>query len=274
MSLTFTKLFSSITDSSIWSESSDTKVVWITLLAMADQFGRVHAAIPGLAKRAGVHLKSTETALRKFKAPDAYSRTKDHEGRRIEDIEGGWQILNHQHYRDLSHEEDRKEQLRKAQATFREKQARNQPVINSNQPSSKVSPIEADTDTKADTDKKRRVGGFSEDFLEFWEEYPNKKAKPNAWKAWQKIAPKGVVVSMIIQAVREQKTWDQWTKDGGAFIPHPASWLNANRWEDENRSAPLPKASSASSEAEASRRVREQEEREIEELSRAQGGAR
>ncbi len=73
----FTKLFSSITDSSIWSESSDTKVIWVTMLAMCDQFGRVNAAIPGLAKRAGVSIEATETALNKFLSPDPYSRTKE-----------------------------------------------------------------------------------------------------------------------------------------------------------------------------------------------------
>jgi hypothetical protein len=25
----------------------------------------------------------------------------------------------------------------------------------------------------------------------------------------------------------------EWTKDGGQFIPHPATWLNQKRWEDE-----------------------------------------
>ncbi|MNH08813.1 hypothetical protein D3C79_682460 [compost metagenome] len=24
-----------------------------------------------------------------------------------------------------------------------------------------------------------------------------------------------------------------WTKDGGQFIPHAATWLNGKRWEDE-----------------------------------------
>jgi len=29
------------------------------------------------------------------------------------------------------------------------------------------------------------------------------------------------------------------TKDGGAFVPHPATWLRARRWEDEPFNAPL-----------------------------------
>ena len=26
---------------------------------------------------------------------------------------------------------------------------------------------------------------------------------------------------------------DQWKKDGGQFIPHPATWLNQEGWDDE-----------------------------------------
>ena len=37
----------------------------------------------------------------------------------------------------------------------------------------------------------------------------------------------------IVAAVRAQSSWPEWTKDGGQFIPHAATWLNARRWEDE-----------------------------------------
>ena len=28
---------------------------------------------------------------------------------------------------------------------------------------------------------------------------------------------------------------DEWAEDGGRYIPHPATWLNGERWEDEVR---------------------------------------
>jgi hypothetical protein len=37
----FTKLLSSITDSTIWGESDGVRIVWVTMLAMADRRGRV-----------------------------------------------------------------------------------------------------------------------------------------------------------------------------------------------------------------------------------------
>jgi hypothetical protein len=112
MSMTFTKLFSSITESTIWCEDSDTRVVWITFLAMADRRGRVFGAIPGIANRARVSVSVAETAINKFLGPDQYSRSNTYdpasEGRRLVIIEGGWKIINHEHYRSIRDEEERK----------------------------------------------------------------------------------------------------------------------------------------------------------------------
>jgi len=95
----YTKLFSSIVTSSIWSEDHGTRVVWITLLAMADKDGFVDASVPGLAKMAGVEIQELEAALKVLQEPDPYSRTSAHDGRRIEAVEGGWVLLNHAKYR-------------------------------------------------------------------------------------------------------------------------------------------------------------------------------
>ena len=113
MSLTFTKLFSSITESTIWTENDPTRIIWITMMAMADRRGRVWASIPGLANRARASVEDVEAALSKFLSPDKYSRTTEHEGRRIEQIEGGWRLLNHEKYRAIRDEEAINESKRK-----------------------------------------------------------------------------------------------------------------------------------------------------------------
>lgn len=115
----FTKLFSSITDSTIWSEDNETRIVWITLLAMSDGEGYVAAAIPGIAKRANVSIQAVEVALRKFQQPDPYSRSKEHEGRRVAEVERGWFILNYRRFREIRDNEARKEQNRAAQRKHR-----------------------------------------------------------------------------------------------------------------------------------------------------------
>jgi len=113
MSVTFTKLFASITESTVWCEPDRIRLVWIAMLAMADSKGRVWASVPGLANRARVPLEDAEEAINRFLSPDKYSRTPDHEGRRIEPIDGGWRLLNHEKYRAARDEESVKESKRR-----------------------------------------------------------------------------------------------------------------------------------------------------------------
>lgn len=115
----YTKLFSSITDSTVWREPDRTRLVWITMLAMADADGYVAASVPGLADRARVPLEDCLKALEAFKSPDEWSRTKEYDGRRIVDVDGGWQLLNHGKYRAIQDAEHRREQSRLAMQRLR-----------------------------------------------------------------------------------------------------------------------------------------------------------
>ncbi len=117
----FTKLFSSITESTLWCEPDRTRLVWICMLAMADAQGRVWASIPGLASRARVPVEDCQAAIDCFLSPDRYSRTKDYEGRRVEAIEGGWRLLNYTKYRERRDAEAVKERKRKWAAAHRAK---------------------------------------------------------------------------------------------------------------------------------------------------------
>ena len=126
----FTKLFSSITASTIWSESAETKVVWITMLAMSDAAGFVYASVPGLSKISGVSMDETIKALELLMSPDKWSRDKDNEGRRIEEIDGGWAILNHPKYRKRRDAEERKAYHREYMRAKRAKDSVNVGVNN------------------------------------------------------------------------------------------------------------------------------------------------
>ena len=74
---------------------------------------------------------------------------------------------------------------------------------------------------------------FEPEFDRFWAEYPRKVAKSKAKAAFEKVMQKGVSIEALLGALRIQKLSTQWTKDGGQFIPHPTTWLNQERWEDE-----------------------------------------
>jgi uncharacterized protein YdaU (DUF1376 family) len=70
-------------------------------------------------------------------------------------------------------------------------------------------------------------------FDDFWKHYPRKVSKPNALKAWLKLKPDDELTKTIISAISKQNL----SAKDEQFIPHPASWLNARRWEDEGKVA-------------------------------------
>ena len=70
-------------------------------------------------------------------------------------------------------------------------------------------------------------------FDAFWSAYPRHTARATAEKAFEKLAPSADLLDEIVAAVRAQACWPAWQRDGGAYIPHAATWLNGRRWEDE-----------------------------------------
>lgn len=67
-------------------------------------------------------------------------------------------------------------------------------------------------------------------FERFWSVYPRKIGKQSAKRAFERVkAP----LETLVTAVERQKCSDQWTQNNGQFIPHPATWLNQGRWDDE-----------------------------------------
>ncbi len=71
------------------------------------------------------------------------------------------------------------------------------------------------------------------EFEIFWKSYPRKKNRGQAEKAWERLKPNAELKEKIIKKVDELKKCQDWIKDGGKWIPYPATWLNAKGWEDE-----------------------------------------
>ena len=70
-------------------------------------------------------------------------------------------------------------------------------------------------------------------FTRFWDAYPRHEAKQTALKAFQKINPDENLLETMLSAIARFKETAQWQEDGGQYVPHPATWLNQRRWEDE-----------------------------------------
>lgn len=82
-------------------------------------------------------------------------------------------------------------------------------------------------------------GTVAERFESFWTVYPRKVGKDAALRIWLRLKPSDEMTARIIAAVYEQAKSAQWLKDGGQFIPHPRTWLNQGRWQDEAVAAPF-----------------------------------
>lgn len=77
--------------------------------------------------------------------------------------------------------------------------------------------------------RKKPGGGFER----FWKVYPLKVSKAKAEIAWRKLNPNEQLIGVILQAVERAKTSERWRKEGGKYIPYPATFLNQRRWEDK-----------------------------------------
>lgn len=75
-------------------------------------------------------------------------------------------------------------------------------------------------------------------FDAFWTAYPRKTAKATAKKSFERLSVTTSLLSTMLAAIEWQSKSKQWAIDG--IIPHPATWLNQRRWEDEPPTALVP----------------------------------
>jgi hypothetical protein len=260
MTYGYTKLFRQILDSTVWQEAMETKVVWITMLADIDRFGRVLMSIPGLAKRAGVTLTGCEKALGCFLAPDPYSRTKEYEGRRIEEIDGGWRLLNHGKYRALRDEEAERERHARNQAAYRDRQNDEKDNQESDRESDRVTGHVTESDPIASTKASALLKTKRKATKTAGADAPSSRSRkrvsyPDDFAAWfltyRKGTGRGTTKAEALdeylkltdedREALEQRTSD-WlsrrsaAKAVGVFVPEapdPVRFLRYRRWEDE-----------------------------------------
>ena len=84
------------------------------------------------------------------------------------------------------------------------------------------------------------LGNDLPDFVRFYAAYPRHVARRAAVTAWRKLNPPPALVETILADVRKRAGSPDWLKDNGAYIPHPATYLNGQRWLDEDLLAGAP----------------------------------
>lgn len=96
------------------------------------------------------------------------------------------------------------------------------------------SPAGEIADVTAQTSQtKQREKMLRERFNAFWQAYPKKQGKGAAEAAWKKLKPSEELTQRMLESLEQAKKCAQWQKEGGQYIPNPATWLNRAQWDDE-----------------------------------------
>lgn len=72
---------------------------------------------------------------------------------------------------------------------------------------------------------------YNKTFEEFWEKYPRKVAKKYAFDCYMRLEMTEELHQMMLSALEKQRRSKAW--ENSKYIPHPSTWLNQHRWEDE-----------------------------------------
>lgn len=96
-----------------------------------------------------------------------------------------------------------------------------------------VTPVQPQTTPQKPPKQKQPKELFSQDFESWWSRYPKKTGKQAAFVAWKKTSGALPPIETMLSALDWQSQCQQWTKDGGQYVPNPATYINQMRWLDE-----------------------------------------
>ena len=225
----YTKLFSSILMSSIWEESAETRIVWVTLLALADQHGHIDGTVKSVARVARVPVKTCENALITFLSPDPDDRSGVADGRRIEVEAGGWRLVNYGTYRHRMSEDERRERdkMRKRAVRASAQSPQVSEFVRD------VSQAEAEAEAEAKnvrTPSPKTMEPLDVAFQTFRTAYPANRRKGGRLveEAYLTQATRAGGPDVLFVALQNHLASAQWRTP--ALIPGMNTWLNEERW--------------------------------------------
>lgn len=203
----YTPLFDSLTRGTLCGRWPDIGL-WPIILSLADKNGIVDVTPLYIAGITGLSVDEVVPCMRRFCEPDPYSRSQDHEGRRLVLLDNhrdwGWRVVNHGKYREKARlaaknardVESGKEAERKKSARDAGESPPMSADVRRNPPVSDPSNANANANAGKTTTGAPRPDD-SPEFAEFKSLYPKRGGSQpwsNAWKA-------------IRARLREQHTW-------------------------------------------------------------------
>lgn len=236
------KFFASTFTGSMVGAGLNVFALWGYIIANARKDGTVELNPPIIAATLGCPVGEVQAAIQTLTSPDPNSRSKKEEGRRI--IQSAaflYFIPTHADYQAIRDDAGRQEYMREY---MREYRAKGKPVnVNVNSGKPPLAHIDVDVDIDVDKAKKkatvRQVAPspeYSEPFLSFWANYPNKKGKAEAFTTWVKKNLDGSAPRLIAHVAMMGEQDDGWQR---GYVPMGSTYLNQSRWEDEPKGAPI-----------------------------------
>jgi hypothetical protein len=256
------KFFDSTFTGSMFGTGIYVHAVWGYVIANTNKDHTVELNPALIAAAFGCDVDGVASAIEFLCGPDPSSRSKKEDGRRL--VRRGqfmYFVVNHEDYRNVRNDEERREHNRLAQIKHRKSASSVSPQQSASSAVSPCHPVmsalsahtEADTDTDKNKDSCASPAGecaskgrklYPDDFEAFYCVYPRKKNKGEALSMWARLkAPRPTVAELVAAVGRARASFD-WQKDGGQFIPYPATWLHARGWEDEPDAPATPRTPS------------------------------
>lgn len=129
--------------------------------------------------------------------------------------------------------ESRKSLISQDQGDTNVSQTQYQPITNNQEPINKNNPPLPPTSSAGGECARGVIAAEMDDrFDRFWKAYPRKVGKDAARRAFAKRKPSEALLAKMLAAIAMQSQTVDWLREGGRFVPHPATWLNQGRWQD------------------------------------------
>jgi hypothetical protein len=232
----YVKVFASILTSTLWALDDATRIVWITLLALADKEGFVRASPSGLARLANVDEDKVRVAIEKLESPDKDSGSQGFDGRRLERVEGGFLLLNYKKYRDLKDAETRREQVRDA---VRRHRAKKSDVIIGDPEKAQAEAAAEITLLPAKKRAQRPVDPYFEELLSLYPKRAGSNPKEAAQKALHARIAEGVSLEVLEAGMARYLAFCQNTgKIGTEYVMQAVRFFGPSKPYEESWDAP------------------------------------
>jgi hypothetical protein len=238
MSSDFSKVYDSFFTGSLREEELHTRILFLAMFHISDEFGNLTATPSFLAMYANITVEQAQKALTRLQEPDPQSTTEEDEGRRIRQLgPNRWFITNKRRYYEKSRQEDRKEYQAEWQRKRRAKESGKGDCLHVLTDVDNVDPNKERNKEKKETPpiSPVPVDGFDVFWLRWREMHKavgaevslNRKPALASYTRAAKRAPP----DEILTGLERFASYVSWA--GGKKVPMAETWLNQDRWSSE-----------------------------------------